>query len=159
MIIDKQGKLFGKISIVDLFIVLVIILACALLGFKIAGNKSAGAESSQRTYVVKVEGVKANSFEYIKKGSVLSDDTGTAMGKVENIRAETAVNFLKNSQGQFVEIENPERIDVYITVIGEGRVVDGSFFLDGKSELLIGSERFFSAEKLDFAGTIIEIKE
>ena len=39
MIIDKNGKLFGKISIIDIFIIFVIIVAGIIIGIKI--NSSA----------------------------------------------------------------------------------------------------------------------
>ncbi len=38
--IDKNGKVFGKINLIDLLIIIVIIVAAAFLGWRLLANNS-----------------------------------------------------------------------------------------------------------------------
>ena len=159
MIIDKEGKLFGKFSIVDLLIILVIITASVILVLKFSGPGEAGVpENNKYTYIIKVSSVKKTTAEYIKKGETLYDGEDNCMGKiVEDIKTEPAKKVVSKNDGTFTETVNPERLDVYITIEAEGVKNDNGFYIDGKVPLLKGTQRFFRAPDVDFSGEIIEI--
>ncbi|MBE7060810.1 MAG: DUF4330 family protein [Ruminococcaceae bacterium] len=156
MIIDKNGKLFGKISIIDIFIIFVIIVAGVIIGIKI-NSSAVRTNFSEKTYSVRVSAIKPGSAEYINKGDELYDDKGSFLGTVEEVKVSEAKTVHKLDNGQYAEVENPERVDVDITIKGKGFESDGIFYLDGKVALLAGAERFFKGSKIDFDGKILEI--
>ena len=67
-IIDKKGKLFGKLNIIDLIAVILIVAVLALIGYKLLDNQSGGLSSEGQpvVYTVKVKGVEAEVYEFIK---------------------------------------------------------------------------------------------
>jgi hypothetical protein len=65
--IDDKGRIFGKLNIIDLLVILLVLLVGIFLVFKLIGRDSGGgAAGSQITYTVKVEGVEPACYEAIK---------------------------------------------------------------------------------------------
>ena len=58
-IIDKKGKLFGKLNIIDLIAIVLIVAVVVLLGAKLMGGQNIGlaGEGQPVVYTVKVDGV------------------------------------------------------------------------------------------------------
>ena len=50
--IDEKGRLFGKINIVDLLVILVIVIAAVFVGVKFLGGGSSGGIGAAKTKVV-----------------------------------------------------------------------------------------------------------
>lgn len=68
--IDEKGRLFGKINIVDLLVILVILIAAVVVGMKFLGGGSGSALNPTKThvtYTVLVENVKPEVYENIQK--------------------------------------------------------------------------------------------
>ena len=66
-IIDKNGRLFGKLNLIDLAVVLVIVVAVAALGMKLFGNDAVEAVTSPTvgiTYEVVCEDVPQAVADY-----------------------------------------------------------------------------------------------
>lgn len=66
-LVDERGKLFGKLNIIDLLVILLLIVAVALIGWKV--TRKDGASNASRTiltYTVEVEGVDKEVYEGIK---------------------------------------------------------------------------------------------
>ena len=56
-VIDKKGKLFGKLNIIDLLAILLIVAVLALIGYKLTSNSGglAGADLSHIAAVTEDE--------------------------------------------------------------------------------------------------------
>lgn len=66
-VIDKKGRIFGKLNIIDLIVILLIIAAVAVLGSKLASPGSdADGEGQQVVYTVLVRNVAPEVYEDIK---------------------------------------------------------------------------------------------
>ena len=67
-IIDKKGKLFGKLNIIDLIAIILIVAVVALLGTKLMGGQGTGlaGEGQPVVYTVKVSGVEEEVYEFIQ---------------------------------------------------------------------------------------------
>ncbi len=159
MIIDKQGKLFGKISIVDIFIILVIILASVILFLKVSTGATSGGEASPVTYTVKVEGIRKTSEKYFKPGLPVYNDKGEYMGEIVKIsNKKDAVTYNKLSNGDYVETTNPTRSDIEVVIKANATKNDKGVYIDGKISLLVGMEKYFEIEDTNFVGTVIYIE-
>ena len=159
MIIDKNGKLFGKISIVDLFILLVIIAAAVFLFLKFSGIAEDRANTTEKSYTVMINGIKEISASYLKTGEKLYDDKGSFMGVIKDIKLQPSEVVKTLDNGKYVVAQNPERIDAVLTITGKGFTSGGIFYLDGKVSLLVGTERFFKGDRVDFEGNILKIND
>lgn len=67
--IDEKGRLFGKINIVDLLVLLVVIIAAGVLAVKFLGNRGEGAGGgpTKVTYTVLVENVRDEVYQHIQE--------------------------------------------------------------------------------------------
>lgn len=66
-VIDKKGKIFGKLNIIDLIAIILIVAVLALVGYKFVnrGNGPAG-EGVPVVYTVAVDNVDADVYEFIQ---------------------------------------------------------------------------------------------
>ena len=75
-VVDEKGKLFWKLNIIDLLVVVLLIVAVALVATKLLGKDSAGSVGTTvLTYTVKVEGVDPQVYEGVRD-YIPSDGTG-----------------------------------------------------------------------------------
>ena len=67
-IIDKKGKLFGKLNIIDLIAVILIVAVVALLGYKLTSNQGGGlaGEGQPVVYTVKIRNVDQRIYDFIQ---------------------------------------------------------------------------------------------
>ena len=66
-IIDEKGRLFGKVNLIDLAVVLILVVAVAAVGMKLFGNKAVSAATSQQvtlTYEVVAQDVPQHVADY-----------------------------------------------------------------------------------------------
>ncbi len=66
--IDKKGKLFGKLNIIDLLVIIVILAIVAVVGYKVVENKNATSSPTPVTtvtYTVLCEGINPEIYESI----------------------------------------------------------------------------------------------
>lgn len=76
-LVDEKGKLFGTLNIIDLLVILLIIVAVALVGYKVLKKDGAmGAQRTLLTYTVEVQGVDPEVYEGIKTYVPGPDGTG-----------------------------------------------------------------------------------
>ena len=68
-IIDKKGKLFGKLNIIDLIAIVLILAVLALIAYKLLDGKSSGLSGGGQSivYTVEVKGVEPEVYENIKQ--------------------------------------------------------------------------------------------
>lgn len=160
MIIDKQGKLFGKINIIDLFIVFIIISAIAILGVKFSTGVTTGGATVPVTYTIKVEGVRKTSEKYFVPGEKVYNDKDEFMGEivaVNNVRE--AVKYELTSKGEYAEITNPSRIDLEVKIKANATENDKGYYIDGKVSVLAGSTKNLSTKDIEFHGTVIDVSK
>lgn len=69
--LDEKGRLFGKINIVDLLVLILVVLAAIVVGLKLLGKTGVlpGAEGGRAkiTYTVQVNGVYPEVYENLKQ--------------------------------------------------------------------------------------------
>ena len=67
--IDKKGKIFGKLNIIDLIAILLIVAVLALIGYQLLVRSPGGlaGEGQAVVYTVEVKGVEPEVYEFIQK--------------------------------------------------------------------------------------------
>ena len=66
-IIDEKGRLFGKLNLIDLLVIILLIAAVAAVAWKLVGKKAAEAVADTGrtiTYTVTVEDVNREAAEF-----------------------------------------------------------------------------------------------
>ncbi len=161
--INKEGKLFGKISIVDIVAVLAIIVA----GFGIysrffAGNEKVEVTKSHIEYKMKVSEVRIGTVDALKNygGSIYDTTTKEYMGKIINAEYTEAKKESPLANGTVKESLVPERYDVILTVsVDDGKINDSGFFTANNQKISAGSNYVFESKAAKTTGKIIDVYE
>lgn len=132
MIIDEKGKLFGKISIVDILIVAVLLAAIGGVYYKFGRSKTVTPFTKPDTIEVSfyIEDIPEFVANTIKEGDLVKDKVnGIVIGKVSSVTVGAGIVYYPNSDGKVVASSKPGYASVQFTVRGQGLYSDtGSYF-------------------------------
>ena len=159
--IDEKGRLFGKINIVDLLVVLVIVIAAVVLGVKFLGGGGTSAINPAKTpvrYTVLVQGVEPEVYENIQKyipGQLMAsgemlDGYITAVEPVEG-RARTAT--VDAADGTLEIPVNDGKMDLLFTI--ECNVVNPVTTEIGTQEVRVGKTHTVKTNRIELVNGII----
>lgn len=159
-IIDDKGRLFGKLNILDLGIILMI-LALGLAGFyKLkADNVATFIKPKPVDIKVIVRAREETSLNEIKVGDILKEyDTGIVLGEIKSIDIKPAKIEVKTADGQVKLAEIPERYDFYIDINGSATINENAI-VSGNKELRIGNKLVLRTKTYALESYILEINE
>lgn len=138
MIMDNKGKLFGKISIIDIIIVLVIVAGIVGgLGYKYSKSKTPGVfvknDDVQITFYV--EEVPDFVAKAIKPGAICKESIqDVVFGQVKDagdIKIDKPVSYSSNDKGEIVRSNTKEGyVSLYVTVQGKGIYSDNGLTIN-----------------------------
>ena len=138
-LIDKDGKLFSKISIIDVIIVLVILFmgASFILGkSNTPASTKVSKNESKYTLVLKAYGLYKHDREPFSVGDNIYGNNGESIGKVTSITSENTKSNIKLSDGKYVEYANPQYFDYFLTIEGKGNLTEKGMFASGTLPLI-----------------------
>ena len=159
MLINREGKLFGKVSIIDILVIIaVVILGLGFYVKFIAPSDTIVAQSQNIEYVMKVRDVRDTSVGAIEKGGPVYDSkTKEKMGEIVGVEYTGAVTQRALTDGSYVESEIPEKYDVYITVRTEGKANDTGYYTRQNKQLTAGSTFIINSKFAKTSAEIVEI--
>ncbi len=105
MIIDNKGKLFGKINVIDLLLILVLVLAAAFFAVKLVGNGAGTPAAKSETVRLEYYAEEVSDFvvDCIHVGDPLTDDAEKAdLGTVVAVEAGPSHSYSANEKGEWV---------------------------------------------------------
>ena len=129
MIIDNKGKLFGKISIIDILVVLILVGGVAGIGYKYAKAKvnspfTKGDTIITQFYYDEISDYAAND---IKVGDMVTDRaTSSNFGKVTKVEVNPSNSYASDDKGKWVKSPKEGYNSVIVTVEGPGVYKDGT---------------------------------
>ena len=140
MIINKEGKFFGKISIVDIAVVLIIVLLAIGVYTRFSGNTKVVVSNGQKikcTFVVK--NLRQYSVNALKEGGAMYDKTSKELiGTITDVKAEPGRYNVNMIDGSYKEAIPEDRYNVYVTVEFNGKAGDSGYYtlcrMDGKRQ-------------------------
>ena len=164
-VIDQNGRLFGKISVIDLLVVAVVIVLAAALHFK-SGQTHTGITVTEQpiTFQLRVRGVRSYVVDAIRVGDGLYDQNyssgGRALGEITDIQVErdpgTTMAYLND--GTVALIDTDDTVDLLITVEGQGLLNGKSYSVNRVYDLAVTSARAYYTRTSQFTGTVASIR-
>jgi hypothetical protein len=123
MIIDNKGRLFGKISIIDILIVVIIIVAVAGIGSKFVKSKT--ASPFVKTDKIQVQFYVEDAPDYAIKAVKIGDPVresiqNTGLGKVIDIKIDKSVSWVQTDKGEYVAASREGYLSCVLTMEAEG---------------------------------------
>lgn len=164
-IIDRNGRLFGKISVIDVLVILVVAVMAAALYFK-NNQAHTGTAVNERliTFQIRARGVDDYVADAVLVGDSIYDQSyssgGRALGEITDVqivRDPGAKLADKLTDGTVALLEAEDTVDLLITVEGWGLVTDGRYSINRVYDLGINSSRSYFTTRADFTGTVCDI--
>jgi hypothetical protein len=162
--IDKNGKLFGKISIVDLAVIaaVVILLAGIYVRF-LGGPTKTVVQSSDFYYTLEVKNIRESNLRGLEKSLngrfYLNEKITSEMGVLINIESSPAKRFLELTDGRTVDADLPERFDAILTFKLTGRVNDRGYFTPTLNHISSGISYNIKGKYSAVTGKVLKVWE
>ena len=160
-LIDEKGRLFGAVSIVDLFaVLLVIVLAFAVYSrFFTKETTALAAVNDTFTYVLRVESVRQVTVDVLRVGDVIYDtDNDIKLGVITDIEYGDAMRESKRADGSYVYTPVENRYDVTLTISADGLISSGRYYASRSFEISANAQVWFHTKYCSTSGTVWEIK-
>lgn len=119
-VIDEKGRVFGKINIFDLIVLLALLIAVFGVGYKVISDKKKALGSvSTTTYIVTVRSpaMLPSYVEALKKDNrIYYDNYGFVNAKIIDVREEPAMITVQTADGRLIETQSPNLVDVTVDI-------------------------------------------
>lgn len=161
MLLDEKGRLFGKISIVDIGVLLLIAVLIGGVYFKffmVDKNQNA-AKFDTIEYKVLVEEVRQQSVDAIEIGAdIYHVKTDSPMGTITDVEVLPATDQLTKADGTMVIAEKPERFNVLITIRVPGIETKYGFRANGRLDINRESQEVLDTRMIEMVAKIVDVK-
>lgn len=120
-LMDEKGRLFGKINLFDLLVLLAILAVAAGVGYKMLSNqKQALAAQKTQDWVVtvKASAMEPGFADALRKDNKIYYDTDPKTNAtITDVREEPAQVTVPTADGKLVLATDPRLMDVYIDLL------------------------------------------
>ena len=158
---DKNGKICGKISIIDIFVVLIVVLAAFGISMRFLSAPAKNAKETIRvSFVVEVEGIRKYSVDALsKKGNVIDIKRKYLVGEIKDFEFEPQKKEAFDANGEIVYAEVPERYTARVTVESDCKQTENGYYVGDNTEISVGSDIEIATKYANSSGKIISLTE
>ena len=167
-VVDEKGKLFGKLNIIDLLVIIFLIAAVIVVGMKVLNKEETVVNTTRLTYTVRVtaqpEQVAARVAEFVdtasgKRDQLMAGDEMVSAYIIDYWTEPTHYNKLSNGTVELfdaAELEASGANLVDICFVIEAITTDPLTNSVGSQQVRIGKDHIVKTTHLEFYNGIIE---
>lgn len=157
---DKNGKLFGKINIVDFCVVLVVILFAAGIGVRFLSRASEYVKTPKTyEYTVSVSGVREFTVQALEKmGNITDEDGNMVVGEIVSVERVPYEVQVVTVDGEVKETVMPERLKCNVTIRAEGKESNECYFTKDDVEISVGRTVEVISKYVNTSGVISSVE-
>ncbi|MDR2665441.1 MAG: DUF4330 domain-containing protein [Oscillospiraceae bacterium] len=157
--IDDRGRLFGKISVIDIVVILMAAatIFAAYAKFNVVGGPTIAVNTVPVTYKAIIRSVRSMSAALLREGDTLYSDNGFNIGKITSVDVTGATTNAPKADGTYVKVTIENRYDVELTVVAQCSVSAGRYYANRSFELAENSEQKCHTKYVDVTLTITEL--
>ena len=141
--IDNQGRLFKKISIVDVLIIVAILAVVVGYVYRQTSERLEVIINPTTPFYVTIHGAGIRHFivDAVDVGDVMyRRHSRQPLGRVVEIHVEPAMDILLRSDGTAALVPSEGRYDIFITLESIGSITNVGYFVGGNDHIARGSE-------------------
>lgn len=160
MFIDRNGKLLGKVSIVDIVIVLVFLVAAGIFLAKSSPTKTVIPQAQEDELRVSffTKEVADKFIKSIKIGDAVKEKKSNAViGHITDLIVEDTMYYGFDTEGKAVASAKPNYKSITIVVSGKGKYSGNETYINGL-DLFQGKELAITTGKMAFWSRTVELK-
>lgn len=164
-VIDEKGKLFGKLNMIDLLVIIFVIAAVIVVGMKFLGGEDEVVSTTRLTYTVRVtaqsEQVAGRVAEYVdtasgKRDQLMANDLLVDAYIIDYWTEPTSYHKLSNGTVEIFDADPAEAGLVDICFVIEANVTDTIMNEVGTQQVRIGKDHIVKTTHLEFAHGTVE---
>jgi hypothetical protein len=142
-VLDEKGRLFGKLSLLDLLIVIIAVgLLAGFLYKRMSGEVVQLVNANDKFYVT-IAGTKLREFSVnaIAENDVMyRQHDREPLGKVVKLTTEPATEYMLKTDGTALAAPMEERFTAYITLECTGSITPLGYYFNGVTHIAEGNE-------------------
>jgi len=141
--IDKNGKIFKKVSIIDVLIILAVLDVAIGFVYRQTNQRLVQIFNADTPFYVTIhgEGLRHFIIDAVDIGDVVyRRHSRQPLGRVIQIDVEGAQDILLRSDGTASLVPSEGRYDIFITLESLGSITEVGFFVGGNDHIARGSE-------------------
>lgn len=154
----KNGKLFGKISVVDILALLLIAVLVFGVYQRFGGSKTDFVSGNTYECVMKVKNVRNFTVDALAKGGEVYDKTTKEhIGTIVGVTSEAASEPLLMADGSHVMAPEKDRYHAYVTVEFTGKESGDGYYTESNQQISVGGTLVVQAKWAECEATIVEV--
>ena len=161
-LIDENGRLFGRISVIDVVVIAVAAVLGIALYTKDTAMPIASAADPMQTirYQVTITNMPEGRLDSLRQKDIIYDrETGNPMGTIEDIKVEDCVISMLKADGTYVMAPIDSRYNVTLTVETQAMVDNRGHYYANRTNIVgVGWSMEFQTKTSMFSGTITEME-
>ncbi|MCL2398697.1 MAG: DUF4330 domain-containing protein [Defluviitaleaceae bacterium] len=161
-LIDEKGRFFGKVSIIDIVIVLAIVVLVIGFVYNQTGQQIRQIIMADEPLYVTflVEGVRRFSLDAVREGDVFfRQHERVPLGTVAHIDISPAHAIMTRTDGTAVFAPVEDRYNMYITLACVGSITDTGFFINGTLQVSEGGRLSIQSNNLLTMAMIYQVNQ
>jgi hypothetical protein len=153
-ILDDRGRIFGKVNIVDIIVLVVIVAIVVFAAVRFSGGEAVASVPVKITFVqTKVDNARLAG---LPAEGTIKDNAGNVIGDLVSVEATPALEDLLTSGGQYKAFPSSIKSDVTFVVSGEGTVSDSTVHI-GKLAARVGADVRIVGPGYEAQTTIVDV--
>ncbi len=157
---DQKGRLFGKINIVDLLVILMLIFAVVAVGVKFKQVKTTNGGDITIEYTISVEKLRQISVDAIEKEykNIQDAENKKAVGEIVSVEKSFARELVQLDSGEYKFTEYEDKYDLVITLRTKGSETNEGYHTSSGKTLTVGDTLGISNGHVQTFGEILSVK-
>lgn len=157
-IIDKKGRLFGIINIIDLVVILLVALLVYGGVTRLKQSPASEAETKKALVTLEIPNVRMVTVDAVEVGdSLYHYDRGTLFGTIVDKKVEPYREPVESGDGSWILAEVPEKYVVILTLEAKAKDSEDVVIIGGE-HTRIGTEFKLKNKKAAFTSTILGVE-
>jgi len=141
-IIDKNGRLFGFLNILDLIVLILIVGAVLSLAYRLTDNETANLLGGNDTFYItfRTERVRDFSVAAVNVDDVIYEQFAQKLGTIVKVWTDIPHETVSLNDGTAEYFPMEDRFDLYFTIEATGTVNSGGYYVNGNNLLSAGKD-------------------
>ncbi|MDR2357219.1 MAG: DUF4330 domain-containing protein [Oscillospiraceae bacterium] len=154
-LIDKNGRIFGKISFIDLLVVLAVASAVLVAATKrnVVEQVSGSIDTVPVKYVVTFRNIRETVARLLREDDyVWIESSGVSAGKITSVELKDAETISQKVDGTYVVGKIEGKVDVFVTILANCSHSNGRYYADRTFELNVNQQQNYVTKYVVLAG-------
>ena len=159
-LIDEKGRIFGKVSLLDIFVVLFALVMVLAIYLRFFSNETTSIRtgSDTFTYTLRVNGVRMWTVDGFHVGDKLWDwENDIYLGTITGIETTPATWEYDLINGSLTVANSEGRYDLYLSVEVDGLIRDGRHYASRTYEVGVNGSMAVYTKYCSVTGTVWSI--